>query len=115
MRVERIIDGDTLDTSASRVRLYGIDAPERDEPCGYEATERLQELSGSRVRLESGPRPEDVHGRRLAYLYTEDGRSIDAALVWGGYVRAWTSDGQHRGELLALERDARTEGRGCLW
>ena len=113
--VERMVDGDTLIAGGQRIRLYGVDAPELGEPCGDEATERLRELSGSRVRLESGPRTEDEFGRRLAYLYTEDGRSIDAALVWGGYARAWTSDGRHRGELIELEIDARRSGRGCLW
>ncbi len=29
----RVIDGDTLDVGATRVRLHGIDAPERDQPC----------------------------------------------------------------------------------
>lgn len=29
----RVIDGDTIDVGATRVRLYGIDAPERDQPC----------------------------------------------------------------------------------
>ena len=113
--VERMVDGDTLAAGGRLIRLYGVDAPELGERCGNEAARRLRELSGSRVRLEGGPRPYDQHDRRLAYLYTEDGRSIDAALVWGGYARAWTRDGQHRAELLLLERDAQAEGRGCLW
>ena len=114
--VQRIVDGDTLRIDGGeRVRLYGVDAPEIGDRCADEATETLRELSGSQVRLESGPRPQDVHGRRLAYLYGEGGQSIDAALVWGGYALAWTRDGQHRDFLLALERDAQASGRGCLW
>ena len=115
MTVERVVDGDTLVTDVGRVRLYGVDAPELGEPCGDEATDRLRRLAGGEIRLEDGPRIYDVFERRLAYVYTEDGRSIDAALVWGGYAVAWTSDGQHREELAGLERDARSEGRGCLW
>ena len=113
--VERVVDGDTLVTDVGRVRLYGVDAPELGEPCGDEATDRLRRLAGGEIRLEDGPRIYDRFERRLAYVYTEDGRSIDAALVWGGYAVAWTSDGQHREELAGLERDARSEGRGCLW
>ncbi|MEC3860368.1 thermonuclease family protein [Mesobacterium sp. TK19101] len=30
----RVIDGDTLDVGGTRVRLHGIDAPERDQMCG---------------------------------------------------------------------------------
>ena len=29
----RVIDGDTLDVAGDRVRLFGIDAPERSQPC----------------------------------------------------------------------------------
>ena len=28
LRVSRVIDGDTIDSSAGRVRLYGVDTPE---------------------------------------------------------------------------------------
>lgn len=29
----RVIDGDTLQVAGRRIRLHGIDAPERDQPC----------------------------------------------------------------------------------
>ncbi|MGC1502817.1 MAG: thermonuclease family protein [Sulfitobacter sp.] len=29
----RVVDGDTLDVGGTRVRLHGIDAPERNQPC----------------------------------------------------------------------------------
>ena len=115
VNVSRIIDGDTLDTSIGRVRLYGIDAPEIGERCSRDATEELRRLAGNRVRVEDGPRPVDRFGRRLAYLYGEDGQSIDAALIAGGYARAWTRDGQHVQRLMMLESRARASGAGCLW
>ena len=113
--VSRIIDGDTLDTSIGRIRLFGIDAPEIGERCSRDATEELRRLAGNRVRVEDGPRLVDPFGRRLAYLYREDGQSIDAALISGGYARAWTRDGQHVQPLMALESEARAAGAGCLW
>ena len=51
--VNRIIDGDTLDTSIGRVRFYGIDSPERGEACFSEATAATERLAGSQVRLEA--------------------------------------------------------------
>lgn len=115
VRVSRIIDGDTLDTSIGRIRLYGIDAPEIGERCSRDATEELRRLAGNRVMVEDGPRLVDRFGRRLAYLYRVDGQSIDAALISGGYAVAWTRDGQHKERLAALESEARGAGKGCLW
>ena len=54
-QVIRVIDGDTLDTTRGRVRLFGVDAPEHGERCASEATDRLQDLAGDSVRLEDGP------------------------------------------------------------
>jgi len=115
VQVVRIIDGDTLDTSKGRVRLFGVDTPERGERCATEATERLRQLAGDTVRLEDGPRLTDTYGRTLAYVYTVDGISIDAALIREGFATAWTRDGQHRDMLVGLEREAQIAGVGCLW
>ena len=60
VQVVRVIDGDTLDILISdikyRVRLFGVDTPERGERCYEEATERTRQLSGDAVRIEAGPR-----------------------------------------------------------
>src|SRR5882762_5505503 len=55
--VSRVVDGDTLVVQLSsgpiRVRLYGIDAPEHNQPGGREATDALSALlAGQRVELE---------------------------------------------------------------
>jgi len=117
--VDRIVDGDTLDVGAGdskqRVRVFGIAAPERDERCGPEATEELRNLAGSQVRFVADARLEDRYGRELRYLFTPDGRSIDAMLVSEGAVEAWHEDGAYRDALGTLEREARAAGRGCLW
>ena len=114
-QVIRVIDGDTLDTAKGRVRLFGDDTPERGERCPSEAKDRLQELAGDSVRLEDGPRKTDQFGRILAYVFTQDGVSIDEVLIREGLVTAWTRDGQHRDYLVELENDARRKYAGCLW
>jgi len=113
--VTRVIDGDTFVSPAWKVRLFGIDAPERGMPCFDEPKTALRQLAGRRVRVESGPRPADPVGRRLFYTYTFDGNSIDEILVGAGLARAWVKDGQHRGGLAYLETKTRRAGAGCLW
>ena len=97
------------------MRLYGVDAPERNEPCHALATNRLSKLAGSSVRVQPGDRPADPNGRRLFYVYTKQGESIDEAMVREGLGRAWTQDGQHRDLLVELEKEARRSRTGCLW
>jgi endonuclease YncB( thermonuclease family) len=113
--VTKVIDGDTLDTSVGRVRLFGIDTPERGDHCFQEATNFTRIAAGTKVRLETGPRRTDSYGRRLAYVYDSSGDSIDAQLISGGFAVAWTRDGQHRDYLTSLEENARRTRTGCLW
>jgi endonuclease YncB( thermonuclease family) len=124
--VDRVVDGDTFNSSYGRVRLYGADAPERGDQCFSEATDRLRELAGDDVRLEltrlgfPDSRPEieagwTAFGRVLAYVYTEAGESVDETLIREGLAGAWTRDGQHRDVLMEAEREAREQGTGCLW
>ena len=115
VEVVRVIDGDTFESSIGRIRLFGVDAPERGQPCSLEATERLRKLLGSLTRVQEGPRLVDRYGRLLRYVYTESGQSIDEALTREGLAVAWTKDGQHRDYLVGLDREARAEGAGCLW
>ena len=94
--------------------MFGVDTPERGEPCFGEATERLRGLAGSMVRVENGPRPTDRYDHLLYYLYTEGADSIDSALIREGLGEAWTRDGQHRDYLVALQAKAQAQGVGCL-
>jgi endonuclease YncB( thermonuclease family) len=117
--VKKVIDGDTIDVLIAgkhqRVRYYGIDAPEEGEECYQEATERNRELVGTTVRLEADARDKDEHGRLLRYVFTNEGLSVDAALVSEGLAKAWREDGRYLSRLTILETDASQHGTGCLW
>lgn len=87
--VVHVVDGDTLDVrdgggAEARVRLIGIDTPERGE-CGYEpATDLLARLTlGRPVRLVAGARDDaDAYGRLLRYVDVDiDRRTVDAGLA----------------------------------
>jgi len=117
--VENVIDGDTIDVliggELKRVRYYGIDAPEEGDNCYEEATERNRELVGTTVTLEADARNEDKYGRLLRYVFTNDGTSVDAALVSEGLAKAWREDGRYLARLTTLEIYAHEHGIGCLW
>src|SRR5689334_780393 len=85
--VVKIIDGDTLDVALSsgliRVRLNGIDAPERGQPGGRESAAALAELTqGHRVQLE--PFQQDRYARLVATLYIGE-KEVNAELVKQGH------------------------------
>lgn len=116
----RVVDGDTivvrLDGRLERVRLIGIDTPERDECYFREATAHLTRmLAGRRLTLERDVSERDRYGRLLRYLYA-DGRFVNAAMVRDGYALAATypPDVAHVAELVALQQAARLAARG-LW
>lgn len=117
--VEDIVDGDTIDVRLNghteRVRYFGVDTPERGDHCFREATDRNETLLGGTVLLLEDVRLKDNNGRLLRYVFLPDGTSVDATLVAEGFAQAWREDGRYRNELMALEDQARAEGRGCLW
>ncbi len=93
--VRRVVDGDTIDVvGVGRVRLLGIDAPELGRgydtaaPFAKEARDRLTALVLHRwVRLEQDGQALDVYSRHLAYVLTEDGTFVNAAIVRDGLAR----------------------------
>jgi endonuclease YncB( thermonuclease family) len=92
-RVERVIDGDTIslltnDYERLRVRLYGIDTPEKGQSWGKAATSALSGLiAGREVRVVV----EDVdrYGRQVGLIYL-DGQNVNHWMVAQGH--AWVYD-----------------------
>ena len=127
-RVEKVVDGDTVEVSLStgreRVRLLGIDTPETVHPTkpvecfGPEASARLAELApvGSELRIERDVELRDRYGRLLAYLWTPDGTFINRSMVADGYATTLpiNPNQAHRGTLAEAESSARRAGAG-LW
>lgn len=93
LRVERVVDGDTLRLSdGDSLRLVGINTPEigrdgrADEPLAREAARALAELlePGRRVLLAEAEDGRDRHGRLLAYAFDAQGRNLSALLIGKG-------------------------------
>lgn len=84
-RQVHVVDGDTFQYGAERVRLRGIDTPELNESGGQAAKLRLAELlrSGS-VRII--PRGQDVYDRTVADVFV-DGQNVAEMLSKEGYAK----------------------------
>ena len=91
-RVAHVVDGDTLDVGRERVRVLGIDTPERGE-CGYAPASRATaELALGRViQLEADETQaaRDRFGRTLAYVRLPDGRDLGEVLLRRGLARTF--------------------------
>ena len=124
VRVQQVIDGDTLILADRRhVRLIGINTPELgkagqpDEPLAQDARRRLQGLvAGRPVTLSPGAETRDHYGRWLAYIRLADGRDPAEDLLQQGLASAVAipPNLQRLNRYLALEADARRQGKG-LW
>jgi micrococcal nuclease len=100
----RVIDGDTVEMRmliwldqhvTTRVRLRGIDAPERSSRCAAEArqaeaasAELLRTLAGRPLFLTQISR-DKYGGRVVAKIVTGDGADIGERLVAGGHARLY--------------------------
>ena len=116
-QVTRVVDGDTLDVQLSsgpiRVRLHGVDAPEKAQPHGKTATATLTSLVlNKQVQVE--PFEQDRYERLIGIVYVGD-LNVNAELVSRGH--AWAYRHYMRkadAALCKLEADARSAKRG-LW
>ena len=92
----RVVDGDTLIVAGQRVRLQGIDAPERKQacrragtryPCGGEATQALRRLIG-RGKVVCTIHGTDRDGRALGICQDATGTDLNGWLVAQGWALA---------------------------
>jgi micrococcal nuclease len=131
-RVTSITDGDTIRARLSangreeRIRLIGIDTPERGDRCFTEAsafTER-KAPAGTRIWLEFDQERRDRYDRLLAYVWLTEprdrtGRSLrdsllNAKIVNKGWAEAYpyAPNTKYSGPFSNMERAARQADRG---
>lgn len=93
----RVIDGDTFDMAGTKIRLFGIDAPEAGQPCtnatgvGYDcgavATQAMNQLVAGQF-VTCLPRDKDRYGRTVAVCMAGQ-VDVGAALVSAGWALAY--------------------------
>jgi endonuclease YncB( thermonuclease family) len=95
--VTHVVDGDTLDVrlasgKVERIRLIGIDTPERGVCYAAQATERARQLAMSKSVVLRGDATQDTrdrYGRLLAYVWIPGGKDLGYQLIAGGFAKVY--------------------------
>ncbi|MBD3330055.1 nuclease [Candidatus Peregrinibacteria bacterium] len=127
--VSKVVDGDTIKVGVFdeqiTIRLIGVDTPESVHPqkeveCfALEASQFVKDnLLGKTVTLIPDPTQgdEDKYGRKLRYVYLEDGSNFNEAIIKNGYGHEYTYNipYQYQSEFIAAEKYAHENFLG-LW
>jgi len=115
-----VVDGDTLEIHGTRIRLWGVDAPESSQlcrgddslqyRCGAEAANDLDSYIGRRP-VNCVPLNLDQYGRTVATC-SVSGSDLGEWLVRNGLALDWPQ--YSRGRYDAAQHDAERAGRG-IW
>lgn len=116
-KVIHISDGDTYDLLTEdnithRVRMLGIDAPEKGQDFHRKATDYLKSLLYNQtvtIQFDNT----DRYGRLLAFTYLSDGREASHEMIRAGYAWHYRQYNQDD-DLEQLEQEARQNKIG-LW
>ena len=115
--VVSVLDGDTIEVlhnqHSERIRLSGIDCPEKGQAFGNRAKQAASALVfGRDVMLDT--HGQDKYGRTLADVILRDGTNVNHQLVKAGWCWWYRKYAAGNTELEQLETEAREAKRG-LW
>lgn len=115
--VSRVIDGDTIElANGDRVRLAGMDAPEKDNYYFEVSSDRLKHLiEGKTVMLEFDKKSKDNFDRLLRYVYIDD-IFVNLQMIREGHAYAYVvaPNDKYMNEFIAAENEARA-ARLNIW
>lgn len=106
----RAIDGDTfVIDSGEKIRLIGMNTPEKGEYYYTEAKEKLEALILNKtIYLEKDKKNKDKYGRSLRYVYTDD-YFVNLELVKDGYARSYLIEPNDR--YISKIKETETEAK----
>lgn len=117
VRVVGISDGDTFtcindDNLQLKIRINGIDAPEKKQAFGNKSKELLSSLIfGKRINIDV--QSKDGYGRYIAYVYSPEGKDVALLMLHEGM--AWHFTKYDNNKVYSdAENVARKAKRG-LW
>jgi|APGre2960657404_1045060.scaffolds.fasta_scaffold34082_1 endonuclease YncB( thermonuclease family) len=115
----RVVDGDTLVISGTKIRLFGVDAPEKAQTCravdgaeyacGAASAAALSDLMDGR-EVSCAVRQLDLYGRSVAACSVEDA-DVGRWLVRGGHAVAYRAYSR----AYVADEDAARAARLGIW
>lgn len=116
--VVKVIDGDTIEVLMKspneklRIRLFGIDAPERGQAF-YNSAKKFTASMVANKDVKLVVNNKDRYGRMVADVYLADGTHINAEIVKAGY--AWHYEAYSDNVELAQWEVAARQKKLGLW
>ena len=92
----KVIDGDTIHIGNNKIRLHGIDAPEKEQKCiedgrkwscGMESTRFLKKLINN-YKIQCDTKGQDKYNRYIGVCY-KDNIDINSEMVINGWAIAY--------------------------
>ncbi|MDZ4094280.1 MAG: thermonuclease family protein [Paracoccaceae bacterium] len=112
------VDGDTLDVAGHRIRLFGIDAPERSQPCDrngkvwacgdWARSVLAAEIADTTISCDL--REKDRYGRSVAICHA-GGRDVARVMVASGAARAYL----RYSDLYAVDEAVAARAMRGIW
>ena len=116
-KVVSVSDGDTFTLLAAgnqqiRIRLHGIDCPEKGQDFGTAARQKLSSLVfGKMVRIEK--KDTDRYGRTIGIVYADGAMSVNEQMLQAGL--AWHYKQYDQNPAWARLEQAARRNRAGLW
>ena len=130
-RIVSVSDGDTLtiitlENQQHRIRISGIDAPEKAQPFGNRSKQNMERMAKGKEALADCPKT-DRYGRKVCKVWVQPadcptcGKTLDvglaqisAGLAWWYRAYAREQSPEDQGRYESEENEARLRKRG-LW
>ncbi len=94
IKVDRVIDGDTVVVNGTSMRLLGINSPEKNQKYYNDAKKYLESLVMNKTIIMKS-KGKDKYYRELVYLYDIDGKkTINLKMVEEGYANFYFPSGK---------------------
>lgn len=110
----RIVDGDTIVTDLGKVRLLGVNTPEKNQYYHDEAVDFLNQYYGKQIQMEKTTEDKDMYGRLLRYIFYNN-VFINEEIIKNGNAHFYTYNEDKYTEVLRkAEQEARDKQIG-IW